>query len=150
MAALLQKLEEDIRKALRSKEELRLQTLRLLKSDLQYEMTKTGAKDLSDEEVQAIIKRAIKKRGESEEQYRKADRAELAQKEADEIQILDAYLPAEIGEAAIRAVLDAIIQDSNPTAKDMGRVVGRVMAHFKGQNIDGALVKEIVQKKLQA
>ena len=89
MPTLQEKIGEDIKDAMRKKEEVRLGTLRMLKSELQYEMTKTGASTLEDDLVMTLIRRAIKKRQEAKDQFEKGGRPEMAEKEAAEMSVLE-------------------------------------------------------------
>lgn len=152
MSELLNKIQSDIKAALKSKSEAELSALRLLKSDIQYEMTKSGAKDLADEEIQNLIKRAIKKRSEAIEQYKKAGREDSAAHEAQEAEVLKRYLPAEVSDDAILKAIDEVFAETfqavKPGPSDAGKVMGKIMARFKGQNVNGAHVKELVQKRL--
>ncbi|MDH5654325.1 MAG: GatB/YqeY domain-containing protein [Spirochaetia bacterium] len=148
MSKLFSKIEEDLKTALKKKSEVELSTLRLLKSDIQYETTKSGSKELTDESIQSIIKKAVKKRNESIEQFKKAGRNDLSDKEQIEINILNRYLPEEISENQIIPVIDEILKksDASPHA---GKITGMVMSKFKGQNINGSLVKDLVQARIQ-
>jgi uncharacterized protein YqeY len=149
MSQLKERIEADLRIAMKNKEGIRLSALRMLKSDLQYEMTKTGVKTLSDEDVLAAIKKAVKKRKDSIEQYTSAGRPELAAPEAEELAILEQYLPAEATEAEIQEVIEIVVSQMKPEGPSaMGKVMGAVMAKLKEKNADGALVKQLVQKRL--
>lgn len=149
MPTLQEKIGEDIKDAMRKKEEVRLGTLRMLKSELQYEMTKTGASTLEDDLVMTLIRRAIKKRQEAKDQFEKGGRPEMAEKEAAEMSVLETYLPAGISEEVVRAKAQEIIAEVKPAGpQDFGKVMGKVMAAFKGQNIDGNTVNRIVRSLL--
>ncbi len=149
MPTLQEKIGEDIKDAMRKKEEVRLGTLRMLKSDLQYELTKTGASTLDDEAVMTLIRRAIKKRQDSREQFEKGGRPEMAEKEAAEMAVLETYLPASVSEDTIRAKAEEIIAKVKPAGpQDFGKVMGQVMAAFKGQNVDGNIVNRTVRSLL--
>ncbi|MBI3394257.1 MAG: GatB/YqeY domain-containing protein [Spirochaetia bacterium] len=155
MSTLFEKIQTDLEAALRAKAEPDLGVLRMLKSDLQYEMTKTGVKSLGDPEVQALIQRSIKKRKESIDQFQKGGRQDLADKEAAEIAVLDKYLPAAVSEKQIAEAIEEAVEATvkaagTPGPGDVGKLMGRVMGKFKGQNIDGNKVKEMVQKRLGA
>ena len=151
MSELQTKIQTDLKAAMKARSELELSTLRLLKSDIQYEMTKTGVDTLPDDQIEALIKRAVKKRVQSIEEFQKAGRTEQADQEEAEKKILERYLPEEVDAEAIEAEIEIIFADMKPAGpSDMGKVMGRVMGKFKGQNIDGKLVKELVQKRLQA
>jgi uncharacterized protein YqeY len=149
MSSLQETIQKDLIAAMKSKEAVRLSVLRMLKSELQYELTKTGAKELSDADVEAAIKRGIKKRKESAEQFHKGGRAEMAANEEAEILILNEYLPAALGAADIEKQLNELLSSmSGVGPSDVGKVMGALMGRLKGQNVDGALVKEIVGKRL--
>lgn len=148
MSELFQKLGQDIKEAMKAKEKERLSCLRMLKSDIQYEMTKTGADTVSDEEFQSVVKRAIKKRNESAEQYEKASRSDLAANERSEIKFFEIYLPAEIQEDQIKSAIDEILAKNPIDPKQAGKITGMVMGRFKGENINGALVKKLIEERL--
>ncbi|TGK08747.1 GatB/YqeY domain-containing protein [Leptospira fletcheri] len=147
--SLQAKINEDLKEAIKTKQEPLLSTLRLLKADIQYELTKTGAQQLIDEQIIALIKRGYVKRNDAIQMYEKANRTDLADKEKAEAEVLKSYLPPEVGEEQILAALEKIIAEVKPTGpKDIGKVMGRVMAEFKGLNIDGSKVSAIVKSKL--
>jgi len=148
MGALLEKIQSDLQSAMKARRTSELEALRLLKSDLQYEMNKTGVRDLDDEKVLSVIKTACKKRKDSIVEFERANRPELMQKEQEEYEILSKYLPAAVSETEIKTLLDEIWAEVKPaTAADAGKVIGKVMARLKGQNVDGALVKKLVQER---
>jgi len=149
MSALQARIQEELKAAMKAKAEVELQTLRLLKSDIQYEMSKDGSSELSDEAVMGIIRRNIKKRKESIEQYEKGGRPDQAKAERDELVILERYLPAAVSQEDIKKAIEDAVLEMKPAPGDVGKVTGRVMGKFKGQNIDGALVKELVSARLQ-
>lgn len=143
------KINADLKEAMKAKQEPLLSTLRLLKADIQYELTKNGAQDLSDEQVIVLIKRGYAKRTDAIQMYEKANRADLADKEKAEADVLKSYLPPDVPEEKIQAAVDKIVQELNASgAKDIGKVMGKVMAEFKGLNIDGSKVSAIVKSKL--
>lgn len=150
MGDLFQKIQTDLRAAMKDRDQTRLGTLRLLKSDLQYEMNRDGSDDLADEAVETIIRRNIKKRKEAIDQFTKAGRPEQAESEQAELTVLEDYLPPAVTEKEIVKVLDEVwakVQPSGPG--DMGKVMGPVMGRFKGQNIDGNVVRDLVQQRLR-
>ena len=154
MAKLQTKLESDLRVALKEKQAARLGTLRLLKADLQYEMSKTGSKELKDSEVENILKRSAKKRREAIEQYEKAERQELLEKEKAELVIIEEYLPPAVSDTEIKASIEKVCaQFKSPTgkleAKDMGKLMGAVMGQLKGRTVDGGRVRQLLSEKLQ-
>ena len=154
MAKLQAKLETDLKTALKAKQAERLSTLRLLKSDLQYEMSKSGAKELKDDEVENVLKRAAKKRREAIKQYEKAGRKELLEKEKAELTILEEYLPPAVSDTEIKAVIEKIYAqfkspEAKPEAKDLGKLMGAVMGQLKGRTVDGARVRLLLLEKLK-
>lgn len=147
--SLQERIEQDLKTALKEKDKIVLSTLRLLKSDLQYELAKDGSDSLPDDRVEALLKRAIKRRKDSIEQFTKAGKAEMAAAEEAEMAVLRKYLPESLSEEAILAEIEAVFAQVQPEGpKDMGKVMGAVMARLKGKNADGALVKDLVLKKL--
>ncbi|TGK18968.1 GatB/YqeY domain-containing protein [Leptospira fluminis] len=147
--SLQAKINEDLKEAIKTKQEPLLSTLRLLKADIQYELTKTGAQQLIDEQIITLIKRGYVKRTDAIQMYEKANRTDLADKEKAEAEVLKSYLPPEVSEEQILTALEKIIAEVKPAGpKDIGKVMGRVMAEFKGLNIDGSKVSAIVKSKL--
>ncbi|WP_078124545.1 GatB/YqeY domain-containing protein [Leptospira alexanderi] len=143
------RINDDLKEAMKAKKEPHLSTLRLLKSDIQYELTKTGAKELADDQVVSVIKKAYAKRLDAIQMYQKAGRNDLlAQEEGEAASVLKEYLPPELPESEIITTIDQIFAELQPTAKDMGKVMGRVMAAFKGKSIDGTKVSAIVKSRL--
>lgn len=148
---LKDKIQEDLKQAMLSKDEARLSTIRMLKSALQYfEIQKGGAGySATDEDVIEVVGREIKKRKESIELYEKGNRPELAEKEKIEMELLQTYLPEQLTEDEIRKLIDEAISNSGAsTIQDMGKVMGALMPKTKGK-ADGSLVSSIVKEKLQ-
>ena len=147
MSSLVERIETDLRSAMKSKDQETLSTLRLLKSDIQYEMTKTGAKEVSDSDTEAVIKKAVKKRQESIVDLEKAGRTDEVELEKRAIEKLKTYLPEELSEEAINKEIDAVVA-ANPDETNFGKLMGQVMGRLKGKNADGALVRALLQKKV--
>ena len=104
---------------------------------------------LDDSESQQVVASLVKQRRDSIDQFTKAGRQDLADKEAAEIRVLDSYLPPAADPAAIeRAVTEAITETGAASAKDMGRVMKAAMAKLAGQSVDGKIVNELVRSKL--
>lgn len=149
---LKDKIQEDLKAAMIAKNEEALSTIRMLKSALQYfEIQKGGAGyEATDEDVIEVVGREIKKRKESIEMFEKGGRAELAEKESKEMDILKGYLPQQLSEEEIRNLIDdAISQTGASTMQDMGKVMGMLSPKIKGK-ADGGLVSSIVREKLGA
>jgi uncharacterized protein YqeY len=147
---LVDQIQKDIVTAMKAKEEARLSTLRMIKSALQLKAVDKMA-PLDDKESQAVLATLIKQRKESVEQFTKGGRQEMADKEAAEITLIEAYLPKAAGEADVVAGVKAVIAEmGSPTMKDMGTVMKNVMARFQGADmrVDGKMVSEAVKKEL--
>ena len=149
MTTLQTKITQDLNTALKSKDSQRLSTLRLLKADMQYEMIKDGKNELDDSVVQALVQQAVKKRREAIKQYEKAGRKESLEKEKEELVILGDYLPPAVPDSEINAVLTQAWEKIKPTGPaDLGELMNIVMPQFKGKNIDGTHVRQLIQTKL--
>jgi hypothetical protein len=128
--SISERIQKDIVEAMKAKQELRLSTLRMAKSALKNKEIDKRA-PLDEKEELAVLSTLIKQRKDSIEQFTKGNRPELAQKEADEIVIIEAYMPKSLGEAEIVAtVKTAIAEMGSPTMKDMGNVMKAAMAKF--------------------
>jgi len=146
--ALIDTLASSIADAMRRKEATRLSTLRMLKAALMNREVERG-RALDDAESLQVVNSLVKQRRDSIEQFSKAGRQDLADKEAAEILVLETYLPPAADQAAIdRAVADAIAETGATSAKDMGRVMKAAMARLAGQTADGKVVSETVKRKL--
>ena len=145
---LSEQVQKDMIDAMRKKQELRLSTLRMVKAALKNkEIDKRGPLD-EQEELQ-VFSSLIKQRKDSIEAFEKGNRPELAKKEAEEIAIIEAYMPKAVGENEVVAAVKATIAEMGaPTMKDMGTVMKNVMARFAGARVDGKLVSETVKKEL--
>ena len=145
-----EQIQKDMVEAMRSRDELRLSTLRMVKSALSYkEVEKRGP--LDDKETQQILSTLIKQRRDSIEQFTKGGRQELADKEAQEIKMIEHYLPKAMGEEQIAEAVKATIAEmGSPTMKDMGTVMKNVMAKLQatGARVEGKTVSELVKKNL--
>lgn len=142
------KIQKDIVEAMKAKQELRLSTLRMVKSALKNKEIDKRA-PLDEKEELATLSTLIKQRHDSVEQFTKGNRPELAQKEKDEIVIIEAYMPKAVSEADVVATVKAVIAEmGSPTMKDMGNVMKNTMAKFGGARVDGKLVSETVKKEL--
>jgi uncharacterized protein YqeY len=145
---LIERITNDIAQAMRSREQTRLAPLRMAKAALMNSEVQRG-RVLEDAEAQQVIASLIKQRRDSIEQFRKGGRDDLADKEAAEITILEAYVPPPLGAADIDAAVDAVIAETGAaSAKDLGRVMKGVMNRFAGRTVDGKAINEAVRKKL--
>jgi uncharacterized protein YqeY len=142
--ALKSTIQSDLTAALKSRDDLKLQTLRLLSSAMHNEEIAQG-KELTDSEIFTIIKKEVKKRKEAIESYKAAGRNETADKEAAEMKILETYLPTQMSEVEIVAIVDEVLTGDHP--QNVGQIIGMVMKKTGG-NADGNLVAKIVNQKL--
>ena len=147
---LKDKIQEDLKQAMKARDELRLSVIRMLKSAIQYhEIQKGGAGyEATDEDVIEVIGREVKKRNEAIELYKKGGREELAQKEEKELEILKTYLPEQMPEDEIRSLVkEALEQTGASSMSDMGKVMDALMPKVKGK-ADATLVSTLVREQL--
>lgn len=147
---LKQQLQEELKQAMMAKDELKKSVLRMLLSAITYyEINKGGAGyEATDEDVMQVIDKQVKQRKDSIEQFEKAGRQELADKEKEEMTMLAVYLPKQLTEEEITSlVADAISQVGATAPSDMGKVMGFLSPKIKGK-ADGGLVSRIVRESL--
>jgi len=147
MGQLTEKIRADLTEAMKAQAKERLSTIRMLQSAIKNEQINAGH-ELSDEEAMAVIRKAVKQRQDSVEQYTKGNRPELAAKETAEIDVLKTYLPAEMSDDELESQLRAIVTETGAASKkDMGKVMKEATARFKGR-ADGKKIQEIVARLL--
>lgn len=147
-----QKLREELKKSMLAKDELRTSVLRMLLSAISYyEINKGGAGyEAIDEDVLSVVEKEIKQHKDSIEQFQKAGRQDLVDKEVKELEILQKYLPEQISEDEIKKLVEeAVSQTGAKTITDMGKVMGILMPKVKGR-ADGSLVSRIVKESLSS
>jgi len=136
--------------AMKAQDAARTSTLRMLKAAI-TNREKEGTGALTDEDVQKLLRSQLKQRRDSVEQFEKAGRQELADKEKAEIGIIEAYLPQAASQEEIdRAVMAAISETGASSIKDMGVVMKAAMAKLAEKNADGKAVSETVKAKLSS
>lgn len=141
------RLEADLKTALKGGEKRRVSTLRLLLAALKNERIQ-AQRALTGEEVEAAIRRAIKQRREAIEQYERGGRKDLVDSESEELAILQAYLPQGLTEAEVeQAVRDVMTEKGFTSVKDVGLVMKELMARHRGR-LDGKLAQEIARRLL--
>ncbi len=145
--SLAEEINNDFLEAYKAKNEEKSSVLRMLKSSIQSaEKEKKSA--LTDEETLKIVQKEVKQRNESISDFKKGDRADLAEKEEAEIKILEIYLPEQMGEDEIKKIVEETIAEVGATSKaDMGKVMGAVMPKFAGK-ADGGQVSKAVNELL--
>ena len=145
---LVDRLAAEIQAAMRSREQITLDALRMLKTALTMKSVQKG-RDLDDAESAQVVGALVKQRRDSVEQFTKAGRQELADKEAAEILVLQRYLPVAATPEEIAAAVDAAIEETGAASlKEMGRVMKAAMPRLAGKHADGKAVNEAVRRKL--
>ena len=145
---LPEKIQIHLADAMKSKDQLRLSVLRMMKTAVKNkEIDKM--KPLDDGEAIAVLNTLVKQRKDSAEQFRAGGREEMAQKEEAEIKIIEEYLPAAASEDDIRNAIGEAIQETGANSmKDMGKVMKAAMARLAGKTADGSRVSQLVKEKL--
>jgi uncharacterized protein len=145
--SLAERIQADLTAAMKAKDELRLSTLRMVRSAMQYAQVEKRA-ELSDADVIGVLGRQAKQRRESAEEFRKGGRPELAAKEEAEAAIIVEYLPRQLDEAELRGlVAEAIAATGAASARDLGKVMGWLSPKTKGR-ADGRQVSDLVRAAL--
>jgi uncharacterized protein YqeY len=148
---LKERLRSDLTTAMKARDKVRSGTIRMVLTAIsQAEVAGTQAVDLTDQQVLDVVVREAKKRREAEEAYTAAGRPELAEKEHAEADVLSDYLPAQLGEAELRAIVADAIERTGAAElglKGMGKVMGLVTPQTKGR-ADGAVVAAEVRRQL--
>ena len=145
-----QKLQEELKQSMLAKNELKTSVLRMLLSAINYyEIQKGGAGcEASEEDVLSVIQKEAKQRRDSIEQFKNAGRQELADKEQKELEMLEVYLPEQMGEEEIKKLVkEAIAQTGAASIQDMGKVMGYLSPKIKGK-ADGSFVSKLVRESL--
>ena len=147
--SLRDRLSEDLKHAMKARDQLRMDVIRMIKAAVLNKEVEIK-KDLDDAEMSRIMTTMIKQRRESIEQFEKGQRAELANKERQEIAILESYLPQALSPEQLSAVIDSVIRESGARSlKEMSIVMKAVMARVAGQPVDGKQISDLVRSKLQ-
>jgi uncharacterized protein YqeY len=145
---LKDKIIADMTAAMKAKDAARTSTLRMVKAASTNREKESGT-EVSDEDVLKLLRSQLKQRRDSVEQYGKAGRQELVDKETAEIAVIESYLPQAASSEEIELAVDAAVAETGATTmKDMGAVMKAVMARLAGKNADGRLVSDTVKKKL--
>jgi len=147
MSNLIEQLEDDLKAAALERDAIRLSVLRLLKSALKNQQIEVGH-ELNAQEMLSIIQKEAKKRHDSVEAYKKAGRDDLADEELGELEVISTYLPAEMSDAELTALVERVISELNAqTMADMGKVIAAVMQKAEGK-ASGSRVSQVVKSKL--
>lgn len=147
-----EKLQEELKQSMMARDELRTSVLRLLLSAINYyEIQKGGAGySATEEDVLSVIQKEAKQRRDSIEEFKKAERQELIDKETAELNILQAFLPEQMSEEEVRSIVEQTISETGATSiQDMGKLMGTLNAKLKGK-ADMGLVSNIVRGRLNS
>ena len=145
--SLQDRLREDMKQAMKAGDKRRLEAVRMTLSELKKAAI-DGKKELDEAEEVAIVQRAVKQRREAADAFANGNRPDLATKESEEAEILASYLPRQLDDAQLADAVREAIQATGATgAKDLGKVMGRLMAKYKG-HVDGGRAREAIQAAL--
>jgi uncharacterized protein len=146
--SLLDRLNNDMKQAMKNKEKDKLSVIRMLKSTLQNEAIKLKKDELTEDEDLTVLSRELKQRKDSLQEFSNAGREDLVEKIQSEIKYVEVYLPQQLTEEEVATIVKETIQSVGATSKaDMGKVMGALMPKVKGK-ADGSLVNKLVQQHL--
>ena len=146
--ALLDRIQKDLVDAMKSKEELRLSVLRMVKTALKNKEIEK-IRPLDDAESLQVLQTLVKQRKESVEQFTKGGRSDLADKETKEIAIIETYLPAAPSDAEIESAIEAAVAETGTNSpKQMGAVIKAARARLEGKSVDGKVLSDRVRERL--
>ena len=147
MTSLSQRLDQAFKEALKGKQAVALSTLRMLKTAIRHREVDLK-RQVTEDELQAVINTQVKQRREAINEYTKAGRPDLASKEEEELSVLLSFLPPQLSQEELEGVVARIIQETGAlTPKDLGKVMKSAMAQVAGR-ADGKAVQEIVRRQL--
>ena len=145
--SLLERLNEYMKQAMRNKEKDKLTVIRMIKASLQNEAIKEG-KDLTEDQELTVLSREVKQRKDSLHEFDKAGREDLVEKIRTELQYVELYMPEQLSDEEVSAIVKQTIADTGATSKaEMGKVMSAIMPKLKGK-ADGALINKLVQQHL--
>ncbi len=151
--SLKDRISEEIKVAMKAKDKVRLETVRSIKKvilEKESSLRAQGQDTLTESQELEVLSQLAKQRRDSIEQYRKAGREDLAEQESQELAILEEYLPKQLSDEEVAAIIDDVITSIGATsAKDMGKVMGPVMQQLKGR-ADGQKIQAMVKAKLSS
>jgi len=148
---IVEKLQNDLKEAMKSKDTVRLRTIRSLRAAImakEIDMRSGGEATISNEDAMGVLHKQAKQRRDSIEQFVAAGRDDLKQTEVEELEVIEAYLPKQLSEEEVRTVVKDIIAKTGASGmQDMGKVMGQAMGRLKGQ-ADGNLVQKAARELL--
>ena len=151
-ASLKERIADDLKEAMRAQDDVRRRTLRSIRSALMKEeisRREGGKAELTEQQELAVLQKEAKQRRESMQQFEAAGREDLAQKEREELAVIEEYLPRQLSDEELRAELEAIVDQVGASSMaDMGKVMGRAMGELRGR-ADGNRVRQMVESLLR-
>ncbi|WP_080844969.1 GatB/YqeY domain-containing protein [Cytobacillus gottheilii] len=145
--SLLERLNEDMKQAMRNKEKDKLTVIRMIKASIQNEAIKLG-RDLSGDEELTVLSREVKQRKDSLHEFEKAGREDLVDKIRTELQYVELYMPKQLTEEELSDIVKETIEETGAASKaDMGKVMAAIMPKVKGK-ADGSIINKLVQQHL--
>lgn len=145
---LLETLNQDMKQAMKNKDKITLSVIRMVKASIQNETIKLGKDSLSEDEEMTILSREVKQRKDSLQEFKSAGRDDLVQQLETELDILQTYMPRQLTNEELEAIVQLTIEEVNATSKkDMGKVMSAIMPKVKGK-ADGSQINKLVQKQL--
>ena len=146
--SLTDRLTQDMKQAMKSKDKVTLSVIRMVKASLQNEAIKLGKDELSNEEELTVLSRELKQRNDSLHEFEEAGREDLVNKLKVELEVLQVYMPKQLSNEELEEIVLQTIKEVNATSKkEMGKVMGALMPKVKGK-ADGTQVNKLVQKHL--
>ena len=146
---LRQQIEQDLTVAMKSRDALRTSVLRMVKTAIRTKEVEKTDTHLEDVQVVQLLQTLIKQRREAIEKFQQGNRPDLAEKEQQEILIIEGYMPRAVAREEILAVVQQVVTETGAaSSRDFGRVMKAVMSRFAGQVVDGRLVGELVKAAL--
>ncbi|WP_164216189.1 GatB/YqeY domain-containing protein [Virgibacillus sp. YIM 98842] len=145
---LLEKLNQDMKQAMKNKDKQTLSVIRMVKASIQNESIKLGKETLSEDEELTVLSREVKQRKDSLQEFKSAGRDDLVEKTESELNILQEYMPEQLSNEELEEIIQSTIKEVNAASKkDIGKVMSAVMPKVKGK-ADGSQINKIVQKQL--
>lgn len=148
-SSLKQKIDQDTKEALKKKDSLRLNVLRMLKSEIKYKEIEKGS-ELSDDEVISVLSSSVKRRKDSIQQFEKGERDDLVSREKAELELVLKYLPEQLTEEELSQIINQAIKELNASGpSDLGKVMRQIMPEVRGR-ADGKRVNQMVSSQLES
>ncbi|MGB0527020.1 MAG: GatB/YqeY domain-containing protein [Flavobacteriaceae bacterium] len=148
--SLQQKVMEDMKAAMRAKDAVALEALRAIKSAILLAQTESSSKDLSEKDELKILQKLVKQRRDSAQIFTEQNRADLAEPELNQAKIIEKFLPEQLSEEEITAIVKQVISDTGAASmSDMGKVMGAANAKIAGR-ADGKTISTIVKRELSS